>query len=113
MSEESIKTYLSTNYAYFVAINVNEKVVGVAGIRDYSHLYHLFVSDDNQGQGLSRQLWEVIKDDALKNGNNGHFTVNSAVNAESVYLSFGFRRIDGVRNREGMVDIPMMFGTVC
>ncbi|WP_081305589.1 GNAT family N-acetyltransferase [Vibrio coralliilyticus] len=36
-----------------------------------------------------------------------HFTVNSAVNAEHVYLSFGFKRINGVRSRGGMVDIPM------
>ena len=35
------------------------------------------------------------------------FTVNSAVNAEHVYLNFGFKRINGVRNRGGMVDIPM------
>ncbi|WP_372771419.1 GNAT family N-acetyltransferase [Pseudoalteromonas sp.] len=47
----------------------------------------------------------------LSNGSN--FTVNSAVNAEIVYLRFGFKRIDGVRNREGMVDIPMALGCDC
>ncbi|MCE9678675.1 GNAT family N-acetyltransferase [Shewanella sp. AS1] len=113
MSEENIKTYLSANYFYAVAVNMNDDIVGVAGIRDYSHLYHLFVDEGSQGKGLSRQLWEVVKDESLKNGNSGHFTVNSAVNAESVYLSFGFNRTEGIRNRDGVVDIPMALDTVC
>ncbi|NBI52978.1 GNAT family N-acetyltransferase [Photobacterium alginatilyticum] len=29
------------------------------------------------------------------------------MNAEGVYLKFGFERIDGIRERNGMVDIPM------
>jgi N-acetylglutamate synthase-like GNAT family acetyltransferase len=113
MSEDNIETYLSTNYSYVVAVNSNDEVVGVAGVRDYSHLYHLFVDDNNQGKGLSRQLWEAVKEESLINGNSGHFTVNSAINAESVYLRFGFKRIEGVRNRQGMVDIPMVLETVC
>ncbi|KUI99725.1 GNAT family N-acetyltransferase [Vibrio sp. MEBiC08052] len=107
MAQEKIETYLSANYFYVVAVNCNDDVVGVAGIRDYSHLYHLFVDDNYQGQGLSRQLWDVVKQASLNHGNHGYFTVNSAVNAEHVYLRFGFKRIDGVRNRNGMVDIPM------
>lgn len=109
MSEENIKTYLSTNYDYIVAVTTSNKVVGVAGVRDNSHLYHLFVDDDFQGNGLSRKLWETMKEAANKKGNNGNFTVNSAVNSEGVYLRFGFKRTEGIRNRQGMVDIPMMF----
>ncbi|ASA56815.1 GNAT family N-acetyltransferase [Vibrio gazogenes] len=112
MSEANMETYLSANYFYVVAVNRNDDVVGVAGIRDHSHLYHLFVDDNHQGQGLSRQLWHVVKQASLDNGNRGYFTVNSAVNAESVYLRFGFKRIDGIRNRNGMVDIPMALDRV-
>ncbi|EFP95378.1 hypothetical protein VIBC2010_15124 [Vibrio caribbeanicus ATCC BAA-2122] len=36
------------------------------------------------------------------------FTVNSAINAKSVYLSFGFVETQGIRNRSGMIDIPMV-----
>ncbi|EKO3629323.1 GNAT family N-acetyltransferase, partial [Vibrio metschnikovii] len=60
-----------------------------------------------------RKLWETIKEEAIKNGNRGDFTVNSAVNAENVYLRFGFKRTEGIRNRQGMVDIPMMFEPDC
>ncbi|ELK2038254.1 GNAT family N-acetyltransferase [Vibrio vulnificus] len=113
MSEKNIKKYLSTNYDYVVAVTENNEVVGVAGVRDNSHLYHLFVDDDFQGNGLSRQLWETVKEKALENGNSGLFTVNSAVNAESVYVRFGFKRTEGVRNRQGMVDIPMVLEFDC
>ncbi|MFQ6372431.1 GNAT family N-acetyltransferase [Shewanella sp. YIC-542] len=113
MSEKNIEKYLSANsssasYDYVVAVTAHDEVVGVAGIRDNSHLYHLFVNDDFQGKGLSRQLWRAVKEKALANGNGGLFTVNSAVNAEGVYLRFGFKRTAGIRNRQGMVDIPMV-----
>ncbi len=89
------------------------EIIGVAGIRDSSHLFHLFVSDNYQGQGLSRKLWERIKSEALTNGNSGRFTVNSAINSESIYLSFGFIRTGEIRNRDGMIDIPMELETAC
>ncbi|MEZ8678962.1 GNAT family N-acetyltransferase [Vibrio splendidus] len=108
MSEENVGKYLSTNYNYVIAVTANDEVVGVAGVRDNSHLYHLFVDDNFQGNGLSRQLWEAVKEESIKNGNSGIFTVNSAVNAESVYSRFGFKRTEGIRNRQGMIDIPML-----
>lgn len=108
MSEENVGKYLSTNYNYVIAVTANDEVVGVAGVRDNSHLYHLFVDDNFQGNGLSSQLWEAVKEESIKNGNSGIFTVNSAVNAESVYSRFGFKRTEGIRNRQGMIDIPML-----
>ena len=75
MSEQRIESYLSSNYSYFVAVSQNKKVIGVAGIRDNSHLYHLFVHDNFQGLGLSRQLWQAAKQQAIQKGNQGRFTV--------------------------------------
>ncbi|NOU51472.1 GNAT family N-acetyltransferase [Pseudoalteromonas sp. JBTF-M23] len=108
MSVQRVTSYLSSNYLYMVATTENNEIVGVAGIKDNCHLYHLFVSDDYQGLGLSRRLWECVKQQALNNGNTGRFTVNSAINAEDVYLRFGFKRLEGVRNRQGVLDIPMV-----
>lgn len=108
MSKENIESYLSTHYSYFVAENTHQGVVGIVGMRDHSHLFHLFVSDDYQGRGLARRLWEAAREDALKHGNTGCFTVNSALNAENTYLRFGFKRTQGVRSHDGMVDIPMI-----
>ncbi|WP_051435638.1 GNAT family N-acetyltransferase [Shewanella fidelis] len=108
MSEQRIESYISSNYCYFVAVSQNKEVIGVAGIRDNSHLYHLFVHDNFQGLGLSRKLWQAAKQQAILKGNQGRFTVNSALGAETVYLNFGFKRIAGIRREKGMVDIPML-----
>lgn len=108
MSEQKIESYLSANYVYLVAVDPDNAIVAVAGMRDSSHLYHLFVADSYQGQGLARQLWQALLVEALRQGNSGRFTVNSALHAEHIYLRFGFKRTEGVRNRDGMVDIPML-----
>lgn len=107
MSAEKIAEYIASNYYYLVVEDQNQQLIAVGGIRDFSHLYHLFVKEKHQGQGLSVKLWQQLMSVALKNGNPGTFTVNSAINAENVYARFGFRRIDGVRNHKGMVDVPM------
>lgn len=51
---------------------------GVVGVRDNSHLYHLFVAKPFQGCGLGRRLWEHAKAQYLAAGNPGVFTVNRA-----------------------------------
>lgn len=107
MSAENVKTYLTGNFSYHVAVGDDDRILGVVGVRDFSHLYHLFVHESVHGKGIARKMWEVALQDCLVKGSKGRFTVNSAVRAEDVYLRLGFTRIDGIRNRQGMVDIPM------
>ncbi|WP_228481170.1 GNAT family N-acetyltransferase [Vibrio fluminensis] len=73
MSAEKIAEYIASNYYYLVAEDQNQQVIGVGGIRDFAHLYHLFVKEDHQGQGLSSQLWRQLMSIALTNGNSGSF----------------------------------------
>ena len=108
VSEESIKSYLSKNHQYMLAIKDDSELVGVIGMRDKSHLLHLFVCESIQGAGVSRMLWEAMKKEILTEYDIQQFTVNSAINAKSVYLSFGFVETQGIRNRSGMIDIPMV-----
>ncbi|GAB6260096.1 GNAT family N-acetyltransferase [Photobacterium sp. R1] len=108
MSAQSITNYLNQGYRYHVAEQVSGEIIGVVGMKENSHLYHLFVRDDHHGKGLSRQLWETAKNACLQHGNPGQFTVNSALNAERVYQAFGFQRVDGIRDRDGMLDVPMV-----
>mgnify|MGYP000750349537 CR=1 FL=1 len=102
----SIKQYLNEDYHYYVA-EEEEGLIGVVGMKNNSEIYHLFVSDSHQGQGLSRKLWEVAKSACLLNNNKGFFTVNSAVNAKHIYLKFGFLPIDDVLDNLGIKEIPM------
>jgi len=106
MKPEMITQYMSTNCLYHV-VEDNNQIAGVIAIRDNSHLFHMFVADKFQGKGLARMLWHHAKDLCLLNGNTGTFTVNSALNAKSVYLKLGFKPISGVRTHKGILDIPM------
>jgi len=79
----------------------------VIGIKENSHLYHLFVADPFQGRGHAQQLWQHAKAECLASGNPGVFTVNSALNAAPVYRKWGFEPLCEVRERSGIKDIPM------
>jgi len=106
MAPNCISNYFDAGYEYHVA-ELNGEIIGVVGIKENAHLYHLFVADSQQGKGLSRTLWELARDACLANGNQGKFTVNSALNAADVYLKFGFVPVCGVREKLGVKDMPM------
>ena len=106
MAPNCISNYLDAGYAYHVA-ELNGELIGVVGMKGNSHLYHLFVVEAQQGKGLSRKLWEQARDECLANGNQGKFTVNSALNAADVYLKFGFVPVSGIREKQGVKDMPM------
>ena len=91
MDEPSIRGYIESGYRYHIA-EEGSGLAGVVAVRDNSHLYHLFVSEHFQGQGLARRLWEVAKTASLSAGNPGLFTVNSSRYAVGMYENFGFVR---------------------
>ncbi|MDM0115992.1 GNAT family N-acetyltransferase [Variovorax sp. J22R133] len=94
------------NFCYFVA-RAQERLVGVVGVRDNTHLYHLFVDASCQGQGLSRRLWEQARTCAVEAGNHSGFTVNSSPNAIPVYERFGFRAVGERTEMNGIAFVPM------
>jgi GNAT superfamily N-acetyltransferase len=106
MQPDAISNYFDQGYRYHLG-EINNRVIGVVGTRDNNHLYHLFVKESEQGKGYSRELWEVAKAECLAQGNAGSFTVNSSLNAQEVYKSWGFVAIGGIRESGGVKDIPM------
>ncbi len=107
VNESATAGYLSaTNYSYFVARSQGQ-LVGVVAVRDNSHLFHLFVAEQFQGQGLGRKLWHLAKAEAMDLGNPGQFTVNSSLNAVPVYQSFGFVTTGPVVQKHGVAYQPM------
>jgi len=107
MQPDSIVQYMNSNCLYHI-IEVNNVLAGVIAMRDNRHLFHMFVADNYQGNGLAKKLWLYAKNVCLINGNHGHFTVNSAVNAQAVYLKLGFKPLSGIRDNQGIKDIPMI-----
>jgi GNAT superfamily N-acetyltransferase len=110
MTKQAIENYINSGYQYIVAMN-EDQIVGVVGMKEHSHLYHLFVDDKYQGLGLSTSLWKMAKDKALLKGNISEFTVNSTPNARKVYMKLGFVPLFPdrmVRIKNGVKDIPMV-----
>jgi len=97
------------NYRYQVAY-MNAALAGVVAIRDNAHLFSLYVAQPWQGQGLGRKLWEAAREDAIKRGNPGSFTVNSSAFAEKTYLRWGFEPTAPTQEMHGIRYIPMRLG---
>jgi GNAT superfamily N-acetyltransferase len=106
MRPEAIAYCFDQGYRYHVG-EIENSIIGVAGTRDNSHLYHLFVEESEQGNGYSRQLWEAAKAACFAENDGGIFTVNSSLNAKEVYKGWGFVPIGGIRESGGVKDIPM------
>jgi ribosomal protein S18 acetylase RimI-like enzyme len=107
----AIRGFVGSGYLYWVA-EIEQVIVGFMGIRDNSHLYHLFVADSMQRQGLARRLWQVAKDACRAAGNPGRFTVNSSNNAVGFYEALGFHRSHPMQDSEGVLYNPMMIDVV-
>ena len=108
MEPEAIEGYFRSGYRYHVAED-DGRLAGVVGVRDNKHLYHLFVVEDYQGQGLARKLWAVAKEACLQAGNPGEFTVNSSRFALGMYRKFGFAGSGPLENKDGVVYYPMKY----
>jgi len=103
-SEQAFRRYLaSPRYGYLTAQD-NGRIVGFIGLRDRSHVMHLFVDPAYQRTGLGRQLWEAARSrDALPS-----YTVNSSLNAQGFYQALGFQVAGPAREAYGVAYIPMM-----
>ncbi len=106
LDADAIEGYFTAGYEYHVA-EEDGVLVGVVGVRDNSHLYHLFVADDSCGRGLARELWRVARGACREAGNSGHFAVNSSKFAVGMYRNFGFLGAGPPQTRCGVTSIPM------
>ncbi|UNK50218.1 GNAT family N-acetyltransferase [Lysobacter sp. S4-A87] len=96
-------TRLGEGYRYVVAQR-GQSLVGVAALRLPAHLFHLFVADDAQRQGLARRMWRTVQ--AWVDGPSP-ITVNASRHALAVYRKFGFEAIAGEVSEHGIVFTPM------
>jgi GNAT superfamily N-acetyltransferase len=103
----TIRDYLASDrYRYHVAGRGGE-LVGVIGMRDHTHLFHLVVAEQVHRQGVATRLWHEAKRVAEAAGNSGRFTVNSSRYAVPVYERFGFLVTGPEQHKNGLVFVPM------
>lgn len=77
-------------------------------MRDQTHLFHFFVAESFQRQGLGRQLWQRARVN-MPSAAAG-FTVNASLQAIPVYESFGFEKQGTVKMEHGVTFQPMRLG---
>ena len=102
----SIARFFDEGFEYLVA-EEHGRILGVVGMRDGTHLFHLFVERSVQGAGLGRDLWNQAKHRFSPADYRGDFTVNASRNAVGFYERLGFVR-DGAEDiRGGVIAVPM------
>ena len=106
LTANGIRQLIESGLHYHLA-EVDGTVVGIVGMKDNKHLYHLFVDEGFQRKGIARQLWNIAIENCKAAGNRGEFTVNSSRYAQRVYESFGFVAQSTPQERNGIVTIPM------
>ena len=104
---KSVEEFMTSGYSYFVALD-SGRIAGVIGIRDNTHIYHLFVDEPYQAKGLARQLWGEARDECFR-GNSGRFTVNASKISIVVYEKFGFVRTGPRLEKNGIHYNPMEY----
>jgi GNAT superfamily N-acetyltransferase len=105
-NEEGIRGFIASGFVYHVA-EADDALIGFAGMRDRSHLFHMFVDRNWHGQGVARRLWETARTTAIEAGGSGNFTVNASNYAVPVYEAMGFVRTGPTQESKGMVFNPM------
>jgi GNAT superfamily N-acetyltransferase len=106
MTPVAIKKYIELGYRYHVA-EIDGQIVGVVGIRENRHVYHLFVVEAHHRKGIARQLWKIALETCRSAGNWEEFMVNSSRYAKPLYERLGFVAQSGPEEKNGVVSIPM------
>ena len=108
VTPDAIAGCLASEYEYHIA-EKDGKIVGVVGVRDKSHLYHLFVADEFRGQGVARELWLVALAACRQVADTQGITVNSSKFAVEMYRRFGFVQTGPGETKNGVTSFPMRF----
>ncbi|HKR77342.1 MAG TPA: GNAT family N-acetyltransferase [Rhodanobacter sp.] len=88
-------------------------LVGVATLRDDSHLTQLFVGTRYHGRGIARRLWLCAMADAVRRAGTCRFTLNASRCAVPAYLRLGFVAVGPERfSPNGVLTTPMVLDCV-
>lgn len=94
---------VSPRFCYYLAER-DGALLGVAALRDGTHLYHLFVRADAHRQGIGQALWAHVQERA----DGAPITVNASLFAVPAYERMGFQATDVQQSVDGLVFVPMV-----
>ncbi|KRE86892.1 GCN5 family acetyltransferase [Rhodanobacter sp. Soil772] len=90
MSARVIRKKILAGQRFHLAWQDDGRLVGVAAMRENSHLFQFFVTTRMHGDGIARRLWQRAMRDAVRRAGTRRFTLNASAMAVPVYLHFGF-----------------------
>lgn len=90
MRARVIRRKILAGQRFHLAWQDDERLVGVAAMRNDSHLFQFFVSTRLHGRGIARHLWQRTMHDAFRRAGTRHFTLNASAMAVPVYRHLGF-----------------------
>ncbi len=95
--------------SFILAAEIDDKMVGVIGVRDGSHVFLLFVKGDQQGKGIAKALLaEALQRCKTVNPDLTKVTVNSSPNAVEAYQRMGFIPTSEEQLTNGIRYVPMI-----
>ncbi len=108
MDSSSIKAFIEvpsdSEFQYLLA-EVKNKIVGVIGVKNSFHLYHLFVAEEFHNKGVASALLKAFLQ--LKPQQSITLRVNSSPYALPFYQKLGFKSESSTVWRNGISSIPM------
>lgn len=98
--------FLKGEYKLKIA-RIDEKMVGLASMRNINHLSLLFVDKYYHKQGIGRKLVEAMCMDLKDVGRKNYITVNAAPYATEFYHKMGFFDLSGKVEKDGIIYTSM------
>ncbi|MBS7329839.1 GNAT family N-acetyltransferase [Lacrimispora saccharolytica] len=99
------KLFLQGHYKLIVAL-CDDRIVGVASLRNGTHLSLLFVDDKYHRRGIARAMMYRFKDYLVGEGES-FITVNASPYATEFYHKVGFVSEGPMQKKDGMIFTPM------
>jgi GNAT superfamily N-acetyltransferase len=107
ISAAAERGYISDpRYCFYIA-EIEQDIAGFIAMRDYSHVFHLFVENRYQGRGIAKALWTVARNESKSQHGVRAYTVNASLNAVPIYERFGFVASSTEVQSHGVKFLPM------
>ncbi|HOQ16015.1 MAG TPA: GNAT family N-acetyltransferase [Defluviitaleaceae bacterium] len=110
IDENNLKDNVNTGNMEFYGAFTEGRIVGVIAVRGCNHICLFFVDKEFHGQGIARNLFELVKKN-LSVGDKVEkvITVNASPYAVKIYEKLAFNVVDNEQEKDGIRFTPMKY----